>query len=137
MASVDVFAEQVLQAVLSRSKTSSMLQFGLWLFEKYGPDGLAEKAAENVPPDLSQLTDVELELYGYLSYRVAWKEIETPLEPRLQRILEQVGKIVEAESQRRREECSGTLLPPRSRRPAVKPGPLDEDFDENEEESGA
>ncbi|WP_373491027.1 hypothetical protein [Parasphingorhabdus sp.] len=102
MASVDVFAEQVLQAVLSRSKTSSMLQFGLWIFEKYGPDGLVGKASENAPPDLSQLTDVELQLYGYLCCRVEGKELDTPLSPRVLRILEQVGKIVEAESQRRR-----------------------------------
>lgn len=137
MATVDVFAEQVLQAVLSRSKTSSMLQFGLWLFEKYGPDGLAGKAAENVPPDLSQLTDAELHLYGYLSYRVAGKEIETPLEPELQRILEQVGKIVEAENQRMSEECSNMFRNPRPRPQAVKRDPFDEDFDEHEEDDYA
>lgn len=66
---------------------------------------------------------------------MAGKEIETPLEPELQRILEQVGKIVEAESQRWREECLDILPKPRQRPPAVKRDPLDEDFDEDEEDN--
>ncbi len=67
------------------------------IFEKYGPDGGDAMAAYKVSVDLSKLSDVELQLYGYLCCRVAGKELEMPMEPHLRRILEQVGKIVEAE----------------------------------------
>ncbi|MEQ8743668.1 hypothetical protein [Parasphingorhabdus sp.] len=96
--------------------------------EKFGPTD------EQLSYDITVLTDVELNLYGYLLYRLTNVDPEEPLEPSLVRILEQIGRIVEVEDQLRREEHLESLRKPRPRPQAVKRYPLDEYFDEDEDD---
>ena len=120
---VDVYAERVLETILSRSKSPALLEFGLRIFEKYGPGpSAADSKGGNVELDLTGLSLLELHLYGYLSCKMVKSDGVEDLEltPQLERLFERITVIIEEES----EWCEAELVTDVDEQNANSPGDL-------------
>ena len=73
-----VFAERLLEAILSRTNSPKMLQFGLEILRKFGPQAEPSKStqASSQIPDLTGLSDDELSIYGEMCAMVMGRPLE-------------------------------------------------------------